>query len=477
MKFKDPFHWFQLLVLFSASQKKILTISMSFIGYYIAYETVFAVCFLICLAVFINWTFFHHHNRNNDFFQKLDSKFIVSQYLSIIFFATVPLILVTQLTTVLIIHALDSKLNTLFVNHIDDELGYSTETGVNISVVAAPGCYLLGRFFSYIIIYRRLKQMLNNSIFAYPQSVYNKINIFLGIYLIDVLAILIILSIHSDELALFQMFILGIWTILDFTYFIWVTYMYLSKLKQIRNTYKEFLVKVHAQTEMIKTGSGSGSGSASGSPTFCDTAISIDSEDDMNNNKFNTGIDIKGGKNGTNGDNYARQIKRTPRKIMDGDGDGDNKPVTDLNISGKMNRGNSSSNYNGAHAGAIRVSGSSNNNSRRGSPRANNINSKLQVSNVFDEKRKAFEVLSKSVVIYTRLSVIIFISSICSFVGIGLIYATHDVPSVEFLVGTIDCVVNVLCLVLYFKKMRQMYYRIACCCCVNHVWGRCVCCP
>ena len=106
--------------------------------------------------------------------------------------------------------------------------------------------YMIGRYSSYIIIYLRLKQMLDNSIFAYKNKTYNKILFMLIIY---GMFGMICMSVSGESDSIYYGS-LALWVISDVTYFTSVTFMYLSKLREIKNVYEKSVL----QTQISVTG-------------------------------------------------------------------------------------------------------------------------------------------------------------------------------------------------------------------------------
>ena len=96
-------------------------------------------------------------------------------------------------------------------------------------------CYSIGRLSSYTVIYLRLKQMLENSIFSYQKKTYNKTLFMLT--LTGILGLTCITGLEGDK-AIYYI-LLCLWIISDITYFSSVTFMYLSKLREIKNIYKK----------------------------------------------------------------------------------------------------------------------------------------------------------------------------------------------------------------------------------------------
>ena len=104
-------------------------------------------------------------------------------------------------------------------------------------------CYFIGRFSSYTVIYLRLKQMLDNSIFSYEKKTYNKI-----FCMLIVTGTLGLLCIGAEVHESIYYGVLPLWIISDIIYFATVTFMYLSKLKEIKNTYEKSVSQIQIST-------------------------------------------------------------------------------------------------------------------------------------------------------------------------------------------------------------------------------------
>ena len=177
-----------------------------------------------------------------------------------------------------------------------------------------------------------------------------------------------------------------LWMLLDLTYFISVSYMFLSKLGEITNTYHRFIITVTKQSEIA---------SASASiESNCKYNISQASDKDC--------CATIESYNNTNNDNNDSN---------------DNKNV----------------NVNNDTIDVRSVTVSSN-----------------QTRQVADKER-IYQLLSQTMKVHTRLTIIIVVSSACVFgTAIGFI----------IMCVSVDATINSLCLLLFFDNARSFYSKL-----------------
>lgn len=382
----------------------------------------YAVNYIICavlvttsslgtLFILGRWIYFHVTNKNTPFFQQLDMKITISHYSSIILFTLVPLLYSVQLYRKLIFHVDNDSIDTLFSTDIDQELIYKEEPELQEYVFLVMFCYFVGKYLSYFIIYLRLKQMLHDSIFSYDSKTYKKLLFLLAMHGISIVLMMTLTSIDNQYVYLGRSLF---WISSDMIYFISISKMYLSKLKEIRNTYRNFIVAT------------SRSNSGTNSPRAKDTTIRIPTrsasvtrfeENGDNGNKSNRQ------ENGYRSDSSETTQTKKAQPF-------ETTQTTQIDQTGQTTEGAS-----------------------------NSVAGGVTSSKIYGKNKAAFESLSNVVQIYTRLSFAIFFSSFGFFIAISIVDVLFGVLTVGLLLTQIDCFINTFCLVLYFEQERKFYIK------------------
>ena len=352
------------------------------------------ICWVLSSFIAFHWSCFHCTNRKTNFFQKLDRKLIICQYICMICYTAVPITLSLIIYDVMITNLSKNSVKTMSYELLDDVI-YSQKTeSYPWPMYIFFLCYFIGRLSSYSVIYLRLKQMLENSIFSYEKKTYNKIFFLLTVS--GTIGLTCISVQQGDEGIYYIM--LSLWIISDTMYFTSVTCMYLSKLREIKNTYEKSVSQRHAQMSAISTTS-----SAS---------------HDQSSNSIN--VDCTSNRKCTS-------IINNPQKIST---DRDRINIYDCGT---------------------------------GNTTRNVIN---------DSNERAALELGNIVSIYTKLSIVILLSSFVFFllITVGRIL----LPSKMFIIfgNLIDSIINLFCSVLYFQNERNFYKKLFtlqfCCCSCNN---------
>ena len=267
-------------------------------------------------------------------------------------------------------HATNHSVSKLFDSDIDNQLLYNPKHGWEWHMLVIMFCYLYGRYISYVIIYLRLKQMLNGSIFAYKSQTYKKVLLLLICNGLSLVALIVSSRVYTGQTQLLFIFVF-VWIVTDMLYFVILTYMHLSNLRKIKNTYHKFIISMQS-IEMS----------------------AVMSANETNNN--------------------------APKMV-------------DENVKTSNNN--------------VKFSG---------------LNDE-QLAN----KKQSYQVLSKIVTIYTRISITLFVSSFTMFTSSSIFDLLLGIQVIGLNIAMIDCVVNSLCLVLYFQRERTFYNQIKTCNCTN----------
>ena len=350
---------------------------------------------IICIICLIHWIYIHVHNRDSAFFRHLRLQMIILQYLTLISYTIVPLVYAMQLLQHLINHSIEIIADDNFDLH---NLYNVTDGPGDIHASVAGSCYQIGKILNYTILLLRLKQMLKDSIFEYSKKVY----VIMSCLIVSLLLLLIchyiisVFPVSKKRLTLWRISIM-LWMLLDLTYFISVSYMFLSKLGEITNTYHRFIITVTKQSEIA---------SASASiESNCKYNISQASDKDC--------CATIESYNNTNNDNNDSN---------------DNKNV----------------NVNNDTIDVRSVTVSSN-----------------QTRQVADKER-IYQLLSQTMKVHTRLTIIIVVSSACVFgtaIVIGLILKAQFQGFIIMCVS-VDATINSLCLLLFFDNARSFYCKL-----------------
>ena len=93
----------------------------------------------------------------------------------------------------------------------------------------------------------------------------------------------------------------------------------------------------------------------------------------------------------------------------------------------------------------------------------------MTIAVTVNSKQQIFESLSNTVHIYTRLTLIIVISSMFVYAAIAIFGIWLQMPAFSWIYLSIDCAINLICLLLYFEKARLFYGRCLCTCPVHTV--------
>lgn len=371
---------------------------MSFAAWYIACAINSSLCSLISLFILCRWIHFHTTSSTvkNEIITKLSKTFIFCQYTSIISFTLVCLIYASEIYVKIIYYATNHSINKLFNSDVDHQLIYNPKHGWEWHMVVLIFCYLYGRYISYVIIYLRLKQMLHGSIFAYKSQTYKKILLLLVCNGLSLVALIIIVSIKTGQTGIIFLFVF-VWILTDMFYFIVLTYMYLSNLNKIKNTYRKFIISTQ---------------------TVSKKSIKINTDTNNDNQKI-PHAHVHKCKMG-----IVDQIQSESATASNNNSYSDNDIKVDVNV------------------------------------KSSSINiSNQQLAN----KKESYQIMSKIVTIYTRISITIFISSFAMFTASSIFDLLLGFQVIVLHVMMIDCVVNILCLVLYFERERKFYGQIKHC--------------
>ena len=381
---------------------------MSFSVSYVACTFFITICSVISAVILSHWTWFHCKQKSTSFFQKLQRKLIMCQYISLICFTTVPTTWCIRLYGIIGTHLYHKTTNKLFSKPVD-RLLYSEENGFPWPMYFVLFCYFIGKYTSYIIIYFRLKQMLNNSIFSYHEKTYKKILFILILHGISILMVIGTSESNMNTYTMTSIIIVAFWMFTDIIYFIPVTYMYLSKLKEIKNTYEK---------------------------SFLQTKMDIASKSDTDNSKTNMNHDacMKSVVTCTDTSTLAVSTSATPvgKQLDSSVATPISAVCVDINSTPVTPRGNGNNTPN----------------------RTINSASRMETIN-----RKAAQELSYIVGIYTRLSIIIFMSSFGVFVAVYIADSVFNSLALTLVIFLADCLINTWCLVLYFQRERNFYQK------------------
>ena len=161
-------------------------------------------------------------------------------------YTSAPIIWSVRIYVVIIGNLENDSIKTMSNDQTFEDLIYSEKTkSYTWPMYILFLSYLIGRFSSYTLLYLRLKQMLDNSIFSYQKQTYNKLLFMLTATCI--LGFLSIGAVQAHQIIYYSLLIL--WIISDIIYFASVTFMYLFKLREIKNTYEKSV----SQTQMSAT--------------------------------------------------------------------------------------------------------------------------------------------------------------------------------------------------------------------------------
>lgn len=349
---------------------------MSFVAYYIISIFIHTICALVSTSILVQWCYLHCKNKKNQFFKKLSKTFIFGQYLCVLLFTMTCVLFAVDIWMNLISNGSKTMEENIHVYYVSFFFASAYETSPHAYIhMTCIVLYFSGKFCAYVILYSRLKLMLNDSIFAYSASVYNKICIFLICYGVTLLLIPCTIIFERSEIERYT--VSALWVIFDATYYFVTSYMFISKLKQIRKTYHNFIVATGNKGPII--------------------------------------VDSK----------HSPSSFGLPRV-----------PGTSINST------ESSSVYTDSSTAST--------------------SSRIVGSAVIKSKIHAFRALTQTVSAYTKLTIIVIISSVLVFVFVLMMYFSIQFATITFIWLSIDCVINVACLLLYFEKPRNFYYEMCC---------------
>lgn len=199
------------------------------------------------------------------------------------------------------------------------------------------------------------------------------------------------------------------WVLLDLVYFISVSYMFLHKLREITYTYHTFIITVTKQDSLA---------SASGSL-----------ENNINNQEQPT--------HANNKDHQNDHSNRTCKQPVNGHNNNTNN----------------------------------NNNSNNGNISLATVNRTNQRQIV--EKKKIYQLLSQTMKVYTRLTVVIVTSSACVFAAVMAFGMVLEAQGFGIMFISVDATINGVCLLLYFQNARSFYCKLVSKCANVFLWLRC----
>lgn len=161
------------------------------------------------------------------------STIMITSLISIIFFLLFP--------TTLFIHGIlytisqwdsdsSNSVYTMYGNVVD--VNFENLTANDLIGIFPPSFYICGKFALYILYYHRLYDVLDATAFKYSSKTYKKIRILIGLIITNAI-IGDLLFVLAKSFVWLMIIVFVTFFILDISYCITVTFMFLSKLNQV----------------------------------------------------------------------------------------------------------------------------------------------------------------------------------------------------------------------------------------------------